>query len=398
MAILAMSLTNGTATVVVNNGANINTVSIRNDDARWAPIMDAYKGGDESRIERLLSLSSVIEEYSNGNLTVTAAGVFYKNRVLHTLDAQRIMAFVKEKVPFERYANFVSRKMANPSARAIEEMYKFLENENMPLTARGTFIAYKGVQNDYYSKNGNLNTIVIQGIVNEQGQILNRPGETIEIERSSCDDNYKNGCSFGLHAGSLEYARGFAEKIVLVEIDPADVVSVPDEGTFHKLRCCKYIVVGEYTGPLPSNYTNEFSSEPDDECTCGGTDCPDCGCECNDCSGEPDNPTSINEAITNINESECGDTESELEKVSLECGVIENDSMPSLKSDNKVSSEQLERDGHWRIGYNDGFREVNYPIYLPGDENGADSENHRLYITGYLKGYAVKHLPIKKEG
>ncbi len=225
MAILAMSLTNGTLAVVVQEPTSASRiVSIRSDDARWSSIMDAYKNGDEASIERMLSLKSVVEAFSFGDISVTAAGVTYKNVPLHTLDVQRIMAFLREGIPYERYAKFVARKMKNPSSRTVNEMYRFLENEFMPLTPEGTFIAYKGVQNDYFSKMGNKDTIVIQGVVNERGQILNRIGDTIEIERSSCDDNYLNCCSFGLHAGSIQYATGYGDRAILVEIDPADVV------------------------------------------------------------------------------------------------------------------------------------------------------------------------------
>lgn len=419
MAILAMSLTNGTLTAVVNQDGANRIVSVRNDDARWNGLMEAYKTDNEAEVERMLSLKAVVEAFSFGDISVSPAGVTYKGIALHTLDVQRIMAFLREKVPYERYAKFVARKMKNPSARAVNEMYRFLENEFMPLTAVGTFIAYKAVQNDYYSITGNKDTIVIQGVVNGKGQILNRVGDTIEIERSSCDDNYHNGCSFGLHAGSIQYATGFGPRIILVEIDPADVVSVPDEGSFHKLRCCKYKVIGDYTGPLPQHYTDEFS--PDivefEECPdCDGCDGHD-DCTCNnplasdttdfskivltekpgtqqkvslDGKGygfidvftgkpedddEPDNPTTIEEVVPNAGISEVTDGD-------LHNTISDGESLPTPTP--------------WTTGFTDGFKEEKYPKYLPGDENGADSENHRLYITGYLQGYSNKHLPHNK--
>jgi hypothetical protein len=46
-----------------------------------------------------------------------------------------------------------------------------------------------------------------------------------------------------------------------VEINPADVVSVPDDCSCQKLRACSYKVVGEYEVPLDHNYNNSYSNE-----------------------------------------------------------------------------------------------------------------------------------------
>jgi acyl carrier protein len=298
--ITAMSLTNGTLTVIRDNGAEILTA--RNDHPRWNEIVEAYKTRNEDRLTTLLSLKAVVEEYSVGQLTINATGVLFRGHPLHSVDASRVMAFLRDGLPYKPIANYIARKFANPSARAITELYSFLEHKNMPITDEGKIIAYKGVQDDFFSVMGNTTTVVLQGEVNSGGHIRNVVGATIEIERSSCDDDFRNGCSFGLHAGSLSYAKGWGKRVVLVEIDPADVVSVPEDCNCQKLRCCKYRVLGEYTGPMPHTYSNEFgSSSPDaptetddsddqcsgcgnhnddcscyDPCSCGQSGCPDC--------------------------------------------------------------------------------------------------------------------------
>jgi hypothetical protein len=172
---------------------------------------------------------------------------------------------MREGVSYIRIARYMSRKMANPSARAIGEMYNFLEHKGMPLTSRGTFIAYKGVDENFWSIFGNKNTVVLQGKVDANGKILNEIGATIEVLRSCVDDDFRKDCSFGLHAGSISYARGHGAKTVLVEIDPADVVSVPEDCNCQKLRCCKYKVIGDCTGALPDASTTEFDDPNDDD-------------------------------------------------------------------------------------------------------------------------------------
>jgi acyl carrier protein len=158
-------------------------------------------------------------------------------------------------------------------------MYNFLEHKGMPLTLRGTFIAYKGVSLDLWSICGNKDTVVVHGQVNASGQILNTIGATIEVERSSVDDDFRQGCSAGLHVGSLAYARDWGKRVILVEVDPIDVVSVPSDCNCQKLRCCKYTVVGEYSGPMPDTLTTEFDSTEDDVCHQCGNPIDDCSCD-----------------------------------------------------------------------------------------------------------------------
>ena len=60
---------------------------------------------------------------------------------------------------------------------------------------------------------------------------------------------------YGLHAGALNYVASYGsvesnDRIVIVKINPADVVSVPSDCNCEKLRTCRYEVVGEYQGEL----------------------------------------------------------------------------------------------------------------------------------------------------
>jgi len=81
------------------------------------------------------------------------------------------------------------------------------------------------------------------------------------------------GCSQGLHAGALNYVASYGsveagDKIVIVKINPQDVVSVPSDCNCEKLRTCRYEVVGEYQGELLKPlYKSEFAEDEyhDDE-------------------------------------------------------------------------------------------------------------------------------------
>jgi hypothetical protein len=128
------------------------------------------------------------------------------------------------------------------------------------------------------------------------------------MPRNKVDDNKENGCSYGFHAGSVDYAKNFMDRdghLMLVEINPADVVSIPTDCQFQKLRTCKYKVVGEYEIDLNDPmYASRFQTDQDDdvdvwndeeeEDLCSGCDseykswcceCEQCG-NCCDCENE----------------------------------------------------------------------------------------------------------------
>jgi acyl carrier protein len=285
--IKTISRTQDTILVVDSTGV---VKTARADHPKWEDINKTFNQigyesdhltGPVDQLLELIDLKTAVETYTVGLLSVNALGVTYANRPLHTIDAERVIAFMRDKLSYKPIANYIARKMKNPSSRAIREMYNFLEHRGMPLTPKGTFLAYKGVTPDFWSINGNTNTVVLQGEVGPDGKIHNTIGAIIEVERSSVDDDFRQGCSHGLHAGSLSYAKGWGSRVVLVEIDPADVVSVPEDCNCQKLRCCKYTVVAEYTGPMPDTLTTEFvdPNEPNVCRQCGGSPNGDCDCD-----------------------------------------------------------------------------------------------------------------------
>ena len=203
------------------------------------------------RVKDLLDGKKAIVAYSDGDAEFMVDGTIrYKGEKLPPVLAQKITDCMKDGVPYMNLLNFFDRLKANPSQRAIAELYSFLEHRKMPITPEGHFVAYKGVTEDYWSLTGNRDTKVLQGKTDSAGHILNRVGEVIEVQRNHVDDDANRGCSSGLHAGSIEYASGFGPKVVIVDIDPADVVSIPYDCCCQKLRACKYKVVADFVEEL----------------------------------------------------------------------------------------------------------------------------------------------------
>ena len=237
--------------------------------------------------------------------------VFVDGDAIQSVVADRIINFLADGVDCLPIFKFITRLQLNPSKRAVDELYTFLEHKHLPVTETGTFLAYKAVRNDYTDKH--------------TGKFFNGVGEVLSMPRNKVDDDKNVGCSYGFHAGTLRYASEFAsgnDKLVLVEIDPADVVSIPTDCQFQKLRTARYKVVAEYERPLDEHvYESRFTTENDDdvdeewddesscpECDCCSSDCDNCDCcndccECDDddgeCMADPDEPEQLTLPLDN---------------------------------------------------------------------------------------------------
>ena len=245
-------------------------------------------------------------------IEVKDGSVFVDGETISSVVADRIINFLADGLDCLPIFKFITRLQLNPSKRAVDELYTFLEHKHLPLTETGTFLAYKAVRNDYTDKH--------------TGKFFNGVGEVLSMPRNKVDDDKNVGCSYGFHAGTLRYASEFAcgsDKMVLVEIDPADVVSIPTDCEFQKLRTARYKVVAEYERPLDELvYESRFSTENDDdvddewddelscpECDCCSIDCDNCDCcndccECDDddedgCMADPDEPEQLTLPLDN---------------------------------------------------------------------------------------------------
>jgi len=197
-------------------------------------------------IEALFDTSQAVVNFADGNIEVTDGAVFYKGQGVHNHVVDRILDFMREGLPYKPLIRFLDKLMDNPSRRATNELYAFLEHKSMPLTPDGNFLAYKGVKSDYTDWH--------------TGNFSNQVGETLEMTRNGVCDDANLGCSSGFHAGSLEYARGYGNggHLMIVEISPTDVVSVPLDCDCQKLRTSKYKVVSHFEKKLENTLCDDY--------------------------------------------------------------------------------------------------------------------------------------------
>lgn len=231
--------------------------TIRKTDAKYADIVALVEAEDIDGLRLSLGLSTSLPAYSNGAISVVDGEVKYNGKPLHNAVTTRIVGLLKAGKKFDYILNFLKRVLENPSKFAVDELYLFLEKGQIPITSDGHFLAYRKVDSNYKSFHGNPD-----GTYN-----TNKVGDIVTMERQKVDPNRNNTCSTGLHFCSFGYLNqyhGGQGKVMIVKIDPADVVSIPSDYNNTKGRTCKYIVVAEHNfGERQEAYKDVVLANPD---------------------------------------------------------------------------------------------------------------------------------------
>jgi hypothetical protein len=223
--------------------------TVRSTDTNFIRIRQAVFTNDLELAYQLCDRISEVKRSLEGTEFSIENGVIrFGNFILNNVVCSKLLNVIKDGsqdlAPIGKYIN---RILDNPSRVSANELYDFLGYRELPITPDGMVLAFKGVREDYWSCSGNKSTVVLQGEVNDEGQILNNIGEVIEVKRICVDDDRSRGCSTGLHVGSYNYARDWGQRLLLVMFDPADAVSVPEDCSYQKLRVCKYQVIADIT-------------------------------------------------------------------------------------------------------------------------------------------------------
>lgn len=204
----------------------------------------------------------------------------------------------------QTYLNFWTLCSLNPDSRARTNLFWFLKRYGMVISKSGLFVAYRNVQlksegseisskwaefistsyskikykfkkspkNYFVGKDANGDKVCVltessltkvKGNLQELYNKLNdqdlspvytdahtrtftiKIGEPVTIDRSKCDSVQENTCSRGLHvAGRTWITKGsFGNISLMVLVNPADVVAVPPDDNYGKMRCCAYYPV-----------------------------------------------------------------------------------------------------------------------------------------------------------
>ena len=219
------------------------TIGIRIVDGThpsFAEIVRAARAKDEATVSRLLNVGETLDTVLPAGFERQGSVIRYNGEPLSETLSQSIIGILDTDGDLAPLSKFAVKLEANVSKHSRDQLFAWMNNYGINITEDGDLIAYKGVNVDLTSCSSG------PGIVNGEhvnGNLDNSVGNIVAIERRYVDDNPNSACSTGLHVGNWDYASHFGPQTVTVEVNPANVVSVPHDCNAAKVRVSEYKVV-----------------------------------------------------------------------------------------------------------------------------------------------------------
>jgi hypothetical protein len=144
--------------------------------------------------------------------------------------SNKIQELFNEGFDVQSLVNFWNNTKENPSRHSREQLYRFLCDNEHPITDDGHFIAYRNVTKNFKD--------------HHTGKFDNSVGNVLEMPRREVDDDPNSHCSYGFHVAKFSYASTFKSGVLVsVKVNPRDVVAVPNDYNGEKMRVCRFEVM-----------------------------------------------------------------------------------------------------------------------------------------------------------
>lgn len=277
--------TDNMVTIIVDG----RTFQADRSNPNWDKLVSLPVTCTASEVETLLDVTISLRAaiIHHGNVSIENGQVTFAGVPVHGALTIRILKMVSEGIDVSPWIRFMENVMANPLGMAKYELYEFIEKSDLPITSDGHFLAYKIVRENYFD----IYT----------GMFDNSVGQVLTMNRASVDADRTRTCSVGLHFCSKNYLGNYGSasgsRVMIVKINPADVVSIPTDYDFAKGRTWRYEVVAEmpegeakdylWSSVADVDYVDSDSEDWDDE----WSEDEDSDCEMNN---DPiDNPLDI---------------------------------------------------------------------------------------------------------
>lgn len=212
------------------------TYNASGDHPQFMEIIGLLREEKYDEAMEMLNIKRGLERYISGDLIIEGGTLKYKDLIIDSGLTRRIVEKMQNGEPFEPLVAFFENLMANPSRRAVYQLYDFLEHNDIEITDDGHFIAWKRV-------NSNFKDMYTD-------KFDNSPGTVVKVNRFQVDENPNVTCSHGLHVAAKSYIPhygGGSGKVIACKVNPADVVAIPTDYNNAKMRCAGYEVLYEVT-------------------------------------------------------------------------------------------------------------------------------------------------------
>lgn len=233
---LTYTLTQQTITII-DEQKNVHTLQIGD---KFQQVLSMIKAGKIKKILTMLSPKAATEYNLKGITLLSDTSISYHGKVYDEKEYVGLIDYIiecaKSKLPYEYLLKFIDNLALNPDAYSRLNLFMFLQQTGIKITENGYIAGVKSVRHDYTS--------------HHDSKTLHKIGTFVQYPREKCNSNPSDTCSYGLHTGGSNYVDsfGYGDKHILVTIiHPRDVVCVPNDCSFQKMRACLYYVAGELT-------------------------------------------------------------------------------------------------------------------------------------------------------
>lgn len=228
-------------------------------------IVQRLLADDLDGIENLFSIEKSVSlafATLSSDVKIEDGVVFFRDKRVNDVLSEHLVRLWEAGEGYAPVVRFLEKLYQNPNENSVERLWNWISTRHLTLSETGNIIGYKGLRSDFRSLHAGKDDIRNGEPVN--GHVLNKPGDVIEKDRSKVVFDVNIGCAEGLHVGDYSYASGFGSVVVQVEVNPADVVSVPNDDE-RKMRVCRYRVLEEVEREAEDYYQDTGYWDDDDE-------------------------------------------------------------------------------------------------------------------------------------
>lgn len=316
---LSYTISEQAVTVLLTDGLH----TVANDHPKYQELITALKAHDEAEVTRLIDLTKPIKDFvqlgEDPEFTVNAGAVMYQGEPFGEAVSTKVLRMIDAGAEPQPLFNCLRKLRANPSRVAQEEALLFMLANNCLIHEDGDFIAFKGLRGDFMDVHSGTvpnkpaalldaterTTYPMAQLGQEQNVTVAVEGERVVVTmpRYKVDDDRTRTCSFGLHVGALDFAKGFSQgRVVSVKFNPADIVSVPRDASDQKVRVCRYVILNEIEGEWQHRevYSNDDLGLDDEEDTDDLEDLDDDQPECEQCGNTAYDETAVTDRDGNV--------------------------------------------------------------------------------------------------
>jgi len=123
---------------------------------QYAKIIETFdRPEDQQEAAVRKAIEKTAERAEKNGFKISPEEVSYKGEILPQALADKVRSIHREGLPLNLFEKFWMNIKDNPSASSVRELYEFLAYKELPITEDGCFLAYKGLESDFWSISGN---------------------------------------------------------------------------------------------------------------------------------------------------------------------------------------------------------------------------------------------------